>query len=79
MHFCGGDRTEIARTDFTIYFSEFEYSTDSICKTAITSSLDKCLCSSTVSARRGLFFQFPLSKTYESYCLPFYGCDTNHS
>ena len=31
--FCGGDRTEIARTDFTIYFSEFEYSTGSICKT----------------------------------------------
>ena len=30
--FCGGDRTEIARTDFTIYFSEFEYSTGSICK-----------------------------------------------
>ena len=30
--FCGTDRTEIARTDFTIYFSEFEYSTGSICK-----------------------------------------------
>ena len=30
--FCGGDRTEIARTDFTIQFSEFEYSTGSICK-----------------------------------------------
>ena len=33
--FCGGDRTEIARTDFTIYFSEFEYSTGSICKPLI--------------------------------------------
>ena len=30
--FCGTDRTEIARTDFTIYFSEFEYSTVSIWK-----------------------------------------------
>ena len=40
-------------------------------RAAITSSLDKCLCSSTVSARCGLFFQFPLSVTYESYCLPF--------
>ena len=30
--FCGGDRTEIARTDFTIMFSEFEYRTGSICK-----------------------------------------------
>ena len=30
--FCGGDRTEIARTDFTIMFSEFEYTTGSICK-----------------------------------------------
>ncbi len=30
--FCGDDRTEIARTDFTIMFSEFEYSTGSICK-----------------------------------------------
>ena len=30
--FCGGDRTEIHSTDFTIYFSEFEYSTGSICK-----------------------------------------------
>ena len=30
--FCGGDRTEIARTDFTIMFSEFEYNTGSICK-----------------------------------------------
>ena len=27
--FCGG---EIHSTDFTIYFSEFEYSTGSICK-----------------------------------------------
>ena len=25
--FCGGSRTEIARTDFTIMFSEFEYNT----------------------------------------------------
>ena len=33
LHFCGGDRTEIAKTDFTIYFSEFEYNTGSICKT----------------------------------------------
>ena len=24
--FCGGDRTEIARTDFVLMFSEFEYS-----------------------------------------------------
>ena len=31
--FCGGNRTEIARTDFTIMFSEFEYNTGSICKT----------------------------------------------
>ena len=31
--FCGSDREEIARTDFTIMFSEFEYSTGSICKT----------------------------------------------
>ena len=30
--FCGGDRTEIARTDFTIMFSEYEYNTGSICK-----------------------------------------------
>jgi hypothetical protein len=30
--FCGSDREEIARTDFTIMFSEFEYSTGSICK-----------------------------------------------
>ena len=30
--FCGTDRTEIARTDFTIQFSEFEYNTGSICK-----------------------------------------------
>ena len=30
--FCGGTRTEIARTDFTIMFSEFEYNTGSICK-----------------------------------------------
>ena len=27
--FCGGDRTEIARTDFTIMFSEFKYRTRS--------------------------------------------------
>jgi len=30
---CNQDRTEIARTDFTIMFSEFEYNTGSICKT----------------------------------------------
>lgn len=30
--FCGDTRTEIARTDFTIMFSEFEYNTGSICK-----------------------------------------------
>lgn len=29
---CGGDRVEIAKTNFTIMFSEFEYSTGSICK-----------------------------------------------
>ena len=29
---CNSDRTEIARTDFTIMFSEFEYNTGSICK-----------------------------------------------
>jgi len=29
---CNSDRTEIARTDFTIMFSEFEYRTGSICK-----------------------------------------------
>ena len=32
VSFVVGDQTEIARTDFTIYFSEFEYSTGSICK-----------------------------------------------
>ena len=31
--FCGNDRTEIARTDFTIMFSPEEYNTGSICKT----------------------------------------------
>ena len=31
--FCSGNRTEIARTDFIIMFSEFEYNTGSICKT----------------------------------------------
>ena len=36
--FCGGDRTEIARTDFTIMFSEFEYSTGSICKTCYSAN-----------------------------------------
>jgi len=30
--FCGGDRTEIARTGFVLMFSEFEYSKGSICK-----------------------------------------------
>jgi hypothetical protein len=29
---CNSDRTEIARTNFTIMFSEFEYNTGSICK-----------------------------------------------
>ena len=29
---CNSDRTEIARTDFTIMFSEFEYNKGSICK-----------------------------------------------
>ena len=36
--FCGGDRTEIARTDFTIIFSEYEYSTGSICKTCYSAN-----------------------------------------
>ena len=36
--FCGNDRTEIARTDFTIMFSEFEYSTGSICKSCYHSN-----------------------------------------
>ena len=26
--FCGGSRTEVARTDFTIAFSKFEYNTE---------------------------------------------------
>ena len=30
---CNQDRTEIARTDFVIMFSEFEYNKGSICKT----------------------------------------------
>ena len=30
---CNQDRTEIARTGFTIMFSEFEYNTGSICRT----------------------------------------------
>ena len=30
--FCNNDRTEIARMDFTIVFSEFEHNTGSICK-----------------------------------------------
>lgn len=30
--FCGDDRTEIARTDFTIMFSPEEYNTGYICK-----------------------------------------------
>ena len=30
--YCGDDRTEIARTDFTIMFSEYEYNTGSFCK-----------------------------------------------
>ena len=36
--FCGGSRTEIARTDFTIMFSEFEYNTGSICKTCYSAN-----------------------------------------
>ena len=31
--FCGGDRTEIHSTNFTIMFSPEEYNTGSICKT----------------------------------------------
>ena len=30
--FCNQDSVEIAKTDFTIMFSEFEYNTGSICK-----------------------------------------------
>ena len=30
--FCGDNGTEVASTDFIIYFSEFKYSTGSICK-----------------------------------------------
>jgi hypothetical protein len=33
VSFVVDNRTEIARTDFTIMFSEFEYNTGSICKT----------------------------------------------
>ena len=36
--FCGGDRTEIARTDFTIMFSTEEYNTGSICKTCYSAN-----------------------------------------
>ena len=36
--FCGDDRTEIARTDFTIMFSPEEYNTDSICKTCYSAN-----------------------------------------
>ena len=36
--FCGTDRTEIARTDFTIYFSEFETNTGPICKTCYSAN-----------------------------------------
>ena len=35
---CNQDRTEIARTDFTIMFSEFEYNTGSICKTCYSAN-----------------------------------------
>ena len=38
VFFCGGSRTEIARTDFTIMFSEFEYNTGSICKTCYSAN-----------------------------------------
>ena len=36
--FCGGDRTEIARTDFVLMFSEHEYTKGSICKTCYTAN-----------------------------------------
>lgn len=36
--FCGGNHTEIARTDFTIMFSPEEYNTGSICKTCYSAN-----------------------------------------
>jgi hypothetical protein len=36
--FCGGTRTEIARKDFTIMFSEYEHNTGSICKTCYSAN-----------------------------------------
>ena len=36
--FCGEDRTEIASTDFIIYFSELKYSTGSICKSCYSAN-----------------------------------------
>ena len=35
---CNQDRTEIARTDFVIMFSEFEYNKGSICKTCYSAN-----------------------------------------
>ena len=39
--FCGSDREEIARTDFTIMFSEFEYSTAQFVNLVITQTQNK--------------------------------------
>ena len=39
--FCGSDRTEIARTDFVLMFSEFEYSKGSICKSCYHANANK--------------------------------------
>ena len=36
--FCGGDQREIARTDFVLMFSEFEYTKGSICKSCYTAN-----------------------------------------
>ena len=44
---CNSDRTEIARTDFTIMFSEFEYNTGSICKKFLK-SMNGCQNNSTI-------------------------------
>ena len=41
--FCGGDRTEIYSTNFIIYFSEFEYSTGSICKSCYHANAKKVI------------------------------------
>ena len=46
--FCGGDRTEIHSTDFTIYFSEFEYSTGSICKSCYHANAKQVKASNTI-------------------------------